>query len=492
MNSHGNFRADEMMSTVDSIVNFGCRRAGTEGGLALEKDLARRLREFGFESVRLEPMEVEVWNADVTCLQIYDAAGTPVLAPDAQAVPYVAFTPENNEPRRLIFAKSTKDLKNCKGAIVVADIGFPALNTKLLLGIAIDKNDPDNSLPLVNHPATWVRLGWHLYREAERRGAAGFVGILKDQPGGTCHMYGPYGFREQDILDKRIPAVWVGRSQGVELKRIIEDNAGRASAKLTLSGTRYKGVTHNVIAELPGSSLDNEVTVLSCHHDSPFESPVEDATGNSVVLALAERFAKERTLRRRLVVLFSAGHFYGSIGTRDFIHRHRADITACTALEISIEHVALEAIEGPDGTLVPTGRPEPTAMFVSFSKAIAEALAGASRRRSLDRTILLPAEGPLGNYPPTDGGDWFEAGVPVINCISNPVYLLTDEDHRKWVDQARLPKVAEVFHDTITQLDKVSRKDLAKTKSWPFRLVMKGLRWITSAISTRFWTRRFY
>ena len=97
-----------------------------------------------------------------------------------------------------------------------------------------------------------------------------------------------------------------------------------------------------------------------------------------------------------------------------------------TAFEVSIEHIAREAAEGPDGGLVATGRPEATAMFVSFAREIPEAVLEGVEAQGVDRVILLPAEGPLGNYPPTDGGDWFDAGVPVVNCISNPVYLLTD------------------------------------------------------------------
>ncbi len=231
--------------------------------------------------------------------------------------------------------------------------------------------------------------------------------------------------------------------------------------------------------------------VLSCHHDSPFESPVEDASGCAVVLALAKRFAEERPLRRRLVVLFSAGHFYGSIGTRTFIHEH-PDLVRRTAFEVSIEHIALEAAEGPDGALVATGRTEATAMFVSFAREIREAVVDGASAHGVDRVILLPAEGPLGNYPPTDGGDWFAAGVPVVNCISNPVYLLTSDDGLRWVDRDRLPRMASAFERIIRRLDAVPRRTLASTRSWPYRLAMKGLRALAVAAMTRLGTRRIY
>jgi hypothetical protein len=484
----GEFDGDRMWGWIEEITSHGVRRPGSPADLAAEAFLADRLRSFGYEDVRLEPIPVMVWHADETRFEVTGAGGAS-MSPEVEAIPYCVFTPEAGTEGPLVTVDAPK--ADWRGAIVVAEIGFPAINTELLLKIGMGSYDPDNTLAAVNHPATWVRVGWHHYREAEAAGAAGFIGILKDQPGGTCHMFGPYGFREADILEKPVPGAWVGRDDGKELLRLAK--AGGARARLLIRGTREPGTTHNVVAELRGQGLDGEVTVLSCHHDSPFVSPVEDASGCSVVLALAEHFARERSLRRRLVVLFTAGHFYGSIGTRTFIHDH-PDVVGRTALEVSIEHIALEAVEGPGGVgLVPTGLPEATAMFVSFSRAITDALLEGVAAHGLDRSILLPAEGPLGNYPPTDGGDWYEAKVPVINCISNPVYLLTDMDDFRWIDRLRLPRMAAAFDQILRRLDAEPRAALASAKGWERRrFAMKLISKLTHAWSTRLGTRRFY
>jgi Zn-dependent M28 family amino/carboxypeptidase len=239
-----------------------------------------------------------------------------------------------------------------------------------------------------------------------------------------------------------------------------------------------------VVGEIPGKS--DEVVVLSCHHDSPFESPVEDASGVAVVLALARHFAESRDLNRRLVVLLTAGHFYGSIGTRTFIRQHQTDVVKKTAVEISIEHIAKEAMENPQGNLVPTGRPEATGVFVPFSKVATKAILEGLENNDVRRTFLLPAEGPLGHYPPTDGGDWYEAGVPAVNFISNPVYLLTDDDAMKWVDRDRLPKVAAAFSEIIRKLDRMEKKEIAAVDSISYKLLMKTLKHIVIAKTTAF------
>jgi hypothetical protein len=301
-------------------------------------------------------------------------------------------------------------------------------------------------------------------------------------------MYAPYGFREADILDKPLPGVWVGRDQGAALRRLAK--SGRARAALTLTGPLEASVTHNIVAEIPGRS--REAIVLSCHHDSPFTSPVEDASGVAVVLALAKHFAERRDLERRLVVLLSAGHFYGSIGTRTFIDKHRGDVVADAAIEISIEHIGKEAVEDADGNLVATGEPEAAGVFVPFNRAVTDAVLESMEAHDVARVVALPAEGPLGDYPPTDGGDWWEAGVPVINYISNPVYLLTNDDALEWVDVPRMPKVAAAFADTIRRVDRMPRSDIAAVESKRRLWAMKALKYFARAKTTTFGLKPVY
>ena len=383
----------------------------------------------------------------------------------------------------MVFARSTRILegsKDWRGKVVVTEIGFPPLDAKLLTRISMGYYDPDDSLACVKHPATWVRLGWHVYQRAVKHGAAGFIGIVRDQPGGSCRMYAPYGFREKNILDKPIPGFWVGRADGAALRAFAEKRGG--VAELQIIGIREAAVTHNIIGEIPGTS--DELMVLSCHHDSPFESPVEDASGISVVLALARHFAEERNLKRRLVVLLSAGHFYGSIGTRTFIREHRLDLVPRTALEISIEHIGREAVEDSTGRLVPTGQPEPTGIFAPFSCAVTDAILSSIKAHDLRRTVILPPEGPLGDYPPTDGGDWYKAGVPVINSISNPVYLLTDNDALKWVDRERLTATVNAFVELIEKVDAIPRAQIAEVSRPFYRLAMRALKHVQRARTT--------
>ena len=469
------FDRDEMFSWIEHQAKMGPRRPGSPAGHENEDFLLSKLGEFGLESVRKEPIEITCWEAQEATLEINNRKV------ESFPIPYSAFA-EIEAPLVAADRKKLFQTGDFKDKVVVAEIGFPPFPLALLNRISPGRYDPDDTIKDVDHPATFVFLGWHLYQLAARRGAAGFIGIVRDQPGGSCRMYAPYGAKEKKIFHRPIPGFWVGKNDGDELLRLARSGRGRARLKLT--GRRGPGVTHNIVGEIPGKS--DEAVVLSCHHDSPFASPVEDASGVAVVLALARHFKKSRDLNRRLVVLLTAGHFYGSIGTRTFIKEHQADLVPQTAVEITIEHIAKEAVEDPQGNLAPTGRPEATGVFVPFSKKATKAVLEAMRANDVRRTFLLPAEGPLGDYPPTDGGDWYQAGVPVINFISNPVYLLTDDDALKWVDRDRLPQVAAAFADIIRELDYIPKKEIASIDSLSYKLLMKMLKHAVYAKTTSF------
>lgn len=488
------FSRQEMVSFIETMAGFGARRAGTDANHKTEDFLVERLTNFGCENVRREAIAVEKWTVDHAAFEVKDEGGGFVpLA--AQWLPYCAFTPAAGVEGELVYADPARLRQggDWRGKIVVTDIEFPALDVALLGKLSFGRYDPDNTLESIKHPATWVRKNWHFYREAIDRGAVGFIGILKDQPGGSHRMYAPYGFREQNILDKPLPGFWVGRADGARL-RTLAGAGGRG--RLTLTGTRGPGVTHNVVADIAGSGTgaDDEVVILHSHHDSPFKSPVEDASGCAVVLALAEHFARQKGgLRRRIVVLFTAGHFYGSIGTRTFIAEHKKDIVPRVALEISIEHIAKEAEEDASGTkLVATGRPEGMGAFVPWNSRMVSAVLKNLEKHHVDRSFLLPCEGPLGDFPPTDGGDWYEAGVPVVNLISNPVYLLNEEDDFEWVDEARLVPVAEAVAGLVRDVDGMTKAQIAEVEFKAKKLQMQLLKHVVRAKTTWFGTRPVY
>jgi hypothetical protein len=459
----------EMLQWIAHMYSLGPRRPGTKPDLVCENYLEMMLKESGFSNVRKDPIPIRVWEADNYNLSLTHPSGIVEEIP-AFYIPYTEFTPTEGIRGRLVYVAGNEIAKIMSGSwkdkIVVADIAFPRLDPRLLEKIGFFKYDPDGNIGSTIHAASWIRLGWHMYHEAVRRGAAGFIGILKDHYRGGQNYYAPYGFKEKDIHDKPIPGFWVDRAAGDKIRRLALD--GKASARLILTGRLEDGVTHNVIGEIRGES--NEVFLIGCHHDSPFNSAVEDASGCAVILAAAKHFAVSRIkLRRTLMVCFTAGHFYGSIGSRAFIDRARqSGLLDKIALEFHVEHIAREVAADGSGRLVTLDRPEPAGIFSSFNRHIRNALMTAVTHENLSRVICFPPEGPFGPYPPTDGGDFHEAGVPVINIISSPVCLLNSEDTLDKVAADRLEPTTRTVIRILNDLDKVTMKNL-RANHYPIR-----------------------
>ena len=473
-NSGLHFDNDEIFSWIRKQARMGARRPGSPAGHENEDFIEAKLRDFGLQSVRKEAIPITRWDTTEHSLEVGESSELKPM--DSFPIPYTCFTSDDGLEAPLVYADPKKlwHRADWHGAIVVTEISFPDLDAGLLQKLSMGQYDPDDTIKDFSHPATWVRIGWHLYHLAAKRGAVGFIGVITNQPGGSCKMYAPYGFKEKNILDKPVPGLWVSRDDGPHLVGLARSGKGRA--RLRSLGISEPGVMHNVVGEIPGKS--DEVLFLSCHHDSPFESPVEDGSGVAIVLALARHFAQTETLDRRLVVTLTGGHFYGSLGTRTFIEQHKQDIVSKTAAAVCIEHIALEAVENTQGKLVHSGLPEAAGIFVPFNQQVSGVVLDSVAAHDLKRCLLLPAEGPLGDYPPTDGGDWYEAGVPVVNYICNPVYLLTADDALEWVDKERLSKVAGAFADILQRLDGMSRKEISRVDSRLYKLKMKLIKHI--------------
>ena len=482
------FESTLMQEFISDLAGFGPRRAGSPAGHKAEEYLIQKFTSFGLSNVHQEPITV-VHRETIQC-SVEVETGDRFKSFNVQPVPYCAYTPDDGIEGTLMFVDPGKlpGAGEWKGKIILTDICFPLLDVKLIARFSLGQYDPEGNMMDIRHPATWVRLNWHIYKKAVKYGAAGFIGILKDQPGGSYRMYAPYGFREKDILDKPVPGFWVSKHDGPELKALAKK--GNKRVKMVHAGTHSEETTSNIVGMVPGRK--DESVIIHCHHDSPFKSPVEDASGCSVVLALAKYFAERKDNERTLIFLLTAGHFYGSIGTRTFIHEHANDIVPKLALEITVEHIAKEAIENEQGNLVATGQPEGTGIFVPFNQIMVDAVMDAVKKNHMDRVFLLPPEGPLGDYPPTDGGDWYEAGKPVVNIISNPVYLLNAEDDLEWVMESRLPRVAGAIADLFYSTEKFSMEEIAQTQFKGLRLKMKLIRKLVQMKTTRFGTRPVY
>lgn len=450
---------DEIFRWVLDLYSLGRRVPGSEGDLKAERYLRDKLVEFGFKDVRTEPIDITLWLAKRWSLEAQmEGKGAERLP--CFYVPYTA--PTGGLEGELVYVGEGRaeefDKVDVDGKIVVVSVRFLPLPVSLLRSIAYFTHDPRETIsPDWVHPATWIRPncmgmgliagGYDAYETACERGAAGFIGILEDYPklGEELTYYAPY-----DGVMRPIPGLWVSRETGAKLKEML--SRGRVKARMVLKAEVRPAVTHNVYGVLPGEK--DEYIIVHCHHDGPFQSAVEDASGCSVVLTIAKYFAGlgKRT-RRSLVFLFTAGHFYGGaegIGQKAFIEAHREDIVAKALVDIAVEHVAKECLE-KDGVAVVTGEVEPRGLFTTDNPTLVEIAKKAIVKNNIERILILPTTTPID--VPTDAHLFWKNGVPIYSLISGPMYLFDVTDTPDKVAKDQLQPLARMFIDIIEELD---------------------------------------
>ena len=79
-----------------------------------------------------------------------------------------------------------------------------------------------------------------------------------------------------------------------------------------------------------------------------------------------------------------------------------------------------------------------------------------------------------------------------MNIISNPVYLLNEEDDLDWVMEDRLPKVAGAVADIVRKTDLMNRESIGLVEFPGFKLKMKLIKKLVRLKTTRFGTRPVY
>ena len=442
-----------MLGRIRHITGFGTRRPGYAQGLEVEKYVESCFMSFGLGDVRREPVPVNRWEPVATSLW----AGATASELPCFAVPYTAWTEPGGLDAALAYvgdgAAADYDTVDVAGRIVVADARFGELSAAALKTGAHFVRDPGQTIPEGPlHAANWLIHNFAAYYEAQKRGARAFLGVLADSPVDGCDHYVPY-----DGFPKALPAAWIGREHGDALR----ESAKRGEhARFTSFGVADVTDSHNVVGVVPGQT--DEHILVTCHHDAPFASAVEDASGLAVLLALAEAFGREPgRLRRNVLFVASSGHFHGGIGNRVFVEKHRKGVLATTVAALGIEHIGEEAEADGRGGYRLTGRPEVRAIFAERSPSLVRVLEEEVDRAGLDRTICADAY-LFGPEPPCDSAPYFTAGIPSACHISGPLYLFDPHDTIDKVRAADLVPVASFFANVIHAIDEIPADDLAE------------------------------
>ena len=440
------------------------RRPGSAEALAAEDYLVRELEKIGINDIKKEPIQLNYWEAKNYSLEIETEEGYKPLP--CFYVPYSGFTRKEGIVSEMVYVGEGKPKdfarKEVRGKIVVAEVPFVNLPYGLLLKLLPSYyfSDPGKSIGLgFRVPLIFVRknfLGYatekfHLptdvYWQSIDNGAAGIILILKDQPTNSNTHYGPY-----DGILKPLPGLWVGKYDGEQLREYARK--GR-KARLILQGEVRESVSHNIYGILPGQS--ERMIIIASHHDSPFQGAVEDGSGCAQVQAQAWAWSKIPKEKRpkTLLFLFTAGHFYGSIGSSTFAKTHKHDLLKKTDLVFITEHIAAkEAIETENHKYRFTGRLELGGIFTENQGYVVASVIKMLKKHPLERVVSMPLD-LFGTSPPTDASGFVlepDLKVPVLSWITGPAYLLCAEDTLDKIEVSQLDDFARASAELVGSL----------------------------------------
>jgi hypothetical protein len=423
----------EIFGWIQQIFERGVRRPGYPADEWTTEFARDQFATLGLQNVRLEPIAVRRWRTDGATLKATPALGPPrniecFPAPFSKSVenleldlaPFVSLTPQLVKGKAALYDQTLLRLP----ATVFATFGS-APPLELLSRIV----DPSGSLLTETHLLPFGLDIDKMMDPVIAGGAKAFIGNLVNYPGRTHDYFVPY-----DAIDRAIPGVWIGADDGAWLRSKLL--LGGVKIRLTVDSRVDEVTSHNVVGELPG--LDDQQVIVGSHHDGPWASAVEDASGTAMVLAQAMFWASQPVEKRphKLVFLLQGGHMSGGAGLHQYIEAHRDEL-ADVVLETHLEHIALSYEERLDGSITSTGKCVPRWWFTSRNPQLEGIVKAALTTEQVFRSMLMAPDA-LGDQPPTDGAFYHSEGVPIVQHLAAPWYLFDSRDTLDKVDQSSL------------------------------------------------------
>lgn len=453
----------EIFSWIKDLAQWGHRKTGTPQGRNSAEYIEDKMKEFGLEDVRIEPVPS-------MCMIVDDYSLT--IGGEKMDAFYINGTNRGSESGRFSFGTDGKESEfiyvgqglpedfekvNVKGKVVVASIYLPESETQCQAEWFENPfvYDPLNQMAEkhtkvdIYSPDIWP-ANFYL---AQTHGAVGFVGILEN------YMDDPY-FYNEDYTENgwaygceymSLPALWVSRSSGKKIKAEFEKSETIKGEMIVDTLYEYRDA-FNISGKLRGKSDD--IVLVHSHHDAVFEGAVQDASGTSEMLALAKYFAQIPAEERNKTMMFAAldTHYTDYAANIGFVKK-RKEVGDNVIIDIAIEHVGKEAALDENYNLYETGQVEPRLFYVS-EPALYEFTKETIVNYDLKKAIaaLVPVgKGLDAEYEfhqdevISDAFYWNESGVPVVSMVCGEQYLFHISDKPDRIPVEELKPVGMAF-----------------------------------------------
>lgn len=319
--------SDLAWELVESLsTEVGPRVAGSEAEARARQWAERRLRDLGFANVRIEEFEIDYWQRGELDVAIAGPFPQPLVA---TALGGSGASPEGGLEAELVFFDRFDELAEADGALEGRIVYVNDRMTRAQTGAGYG-------------PANRKRR--EAWMHAERLGASG---VVIRSVGTSSHRFAHTGI--MDLPDDRdapaIPAIALSNSDADQIERIVRSGETvrlRIRSSAGYRGTRPSG---NVIAEVPGTDLSDQVVLIGAHLDAWDEGTgaIDDGAGIAIVTAAAKLIAElpQRPRRTIRVVHFGAEEV-GLFGARAYARAYddaQADHVIATESDFGADRV---------------------------------------------------------------------------------------------------------------------------------------------------------
>ncbi|MBY9016511.1 MAG: M28 family peptidase [Candidatus Lokiarchaeota archaeon] len=441
---------EEMMAWITEIFQQGIRRPGYPADIWVENWIREKLLDFNFDRVKFEPLNVQRWEAKNAKLIILLKDSTEdILEIPCFPIPYTKSTQGTEGEIRNIH---NKDLK---GKIALNRLNLIKLPTSSLKLLTNKYYDPKNEFDSLNQLMPFGMTFQYVLEEAIKADALGMIGYISNYPWETQDYYVPY-----NAVKKNIPGVWVSPKNGKKIAKLMKNH--KLYAKITYDASNDVVETNNVYGILKGAS--DEWVIISTHHDGPWASATEDATGIALVLAQAKYWSQIPREKRpfNLLFLMNCAHMAGGKGGKVFVEKNK-DLLEKVVVTIVLEHVARDC-KSENGKLIPTDDPVVRWWFTSKIPILQDITEKAIQNENLYRSVIMPTEGfpPGSDHPPTDAAPFHLAGVPIVSLLSAPPYLFDPADT---LDKVHIPSLESITRAVIYIIDNLKGKTTSQLRN---------------------------
>ena len=275
----------------EATSTIGHRLTGSENGKKAEEYTYNKFKEYGFDDVKYLEFEVEAWSRGEIDVEI-----------DGEKVPAVTL---GHSP---VKADITGELVDMGNGLDVDYTSKPnAVKDKIaVVYIGILEGSPEGLNNLHRSEKTAIAI---------RNGAKGII-IINQVPNGVL-LTGTASVTGELIP---IPAVCIGKENGIALKEKLKTKSVKAHIKMTNQSDMIKA--RDVVATLKGSEIPEERIVIGGHLDSwdLATGAIDNGIGSFSVLDIARAFKANNLKPKRTVqfVMFM-GEEQGLLGSRHMV-----------------------------------------------------------------------------------------------------------------------------------------------------------------------------